>query len=138
MISTIRDLVEIELPSDNVEVGTDSSRAITEASAKRAAAVLVLEPSYGKHGAAKTARKEVGEYLVKITSQASHAGLDFETGVNAIRELAYQIEKISTFTELKKGLTVNVGIVSGGTRTVLLCGRSQVPEPVARNRSCPQ
>jgi len=108
--------VTVFLVSDE-EVGSDSSRAITEALAKRSAAVLVLEPSYGPHGAVKTARKGVGEYLVKATGKASHAGLDFEKGANAILELARQIEKISSFTDLKKGLTVNVGIVSGGSRT---------------------
>jgi glutamate carboxypeptidase len=108
--------VTVLLVSDE-EVGSDSSRAITELLAKKAAAVLVLEPSYGRQGAVKTARKGVGEYLVKVTGKASHAGLDFEKGVNAILELARQIEKISKFTELKKGLTVNVGIVNGGSRT---------------------
>lgn len=108
--------VTVLLVSDE-EVGSDSSRAITQSLAKKAAAVLVLEPSYGRQGAVKTARKGVGEYLVKVTGKASHAGLDFEKGVNAILELARQIEKISGFTDLKKGLTVNVGIVSGGSRT---------------------
>jgi len=108
--------VTVLLVSDE-EVGSDSSRAITEALAKKAAAVLVLEPSYGSEGAVKTARKGVGEYLLKVTGKASHAGLDFQKGVNAIRELARQIEKVSSFTELKKGLTVNVGVVSGGSRT---------------------
>jgi glutamate carboxypeptidase len=108
--------VTVLLVSDE-EVGSDSSRAITESLAKKAAAVLVLEPSYGFQGAVKTARKGVGEYLVKVSGKASHAGLDFQKGVNAILELARQIEKISSFTDLKKGLTVNVGIVSGGSRT---------------------
>ena len=108
--------VTVFLVSDE-EVGSDSSRAITEALAKKSVAVLVLEPSYGLQGAMKTARKGVGEYLVKVTGKASHAGLDFEKGANAILELARQIEKISDFTDLKKGLTVNVGIVSGGSRT---------------------
>ncbi len=108
--------VTVLLVSDE-EVGSDSSRAITESLARKAAAVLVLEPSYGFEGKVKTARKGVGEYLVKVTGRASHAGLDFQKGVNAILELARQIEKISSFTELKKGLTVNVGIVSGGSRT---------------------
>jgi glutamate carboxypeptidase len=108
--------VTVLLVSDE-EVGSDSSRAITESLARKAAAVLVTEPSYGPEGAVKTARKGVGEYQVKVTGKASHAGLDFEKGVNAILELARQIEKISGFTDLKKGLTVNVGIVSGGSRT---------------------
>ena len=108
--------ITVLLVSDE-EVGSDSSRAITESLAKKAAAVLVLEPSYGFEGAVKTARKGVGEYMVKVTGRASHAGLDFQKGVNAILELARQIEKVSSFTDLKKGLTVNVGIVSGGSRT---------------------
>jgi len=108
--------VTVLLVSDE-EVGSDSSRAITESLAKKAAAVLVLEPSYGLDGKVKTARKGVGEYHVMVTGKASHAGLDFQKGVNAIVELARQIEKLSGFTDLKKGLTVNVGIVSGGSRT---------------------
>jgi glutamate carboxypeptidase len=108
--------VTVLLVSDE-EVGSDTSRAITESLAKQAAAVLVLEPSYGIEGKVKTARKGVGEYQVKVTGKASHAGLDFQKGANAIVELARQIEKISAFTDLKKGLTVNVGIVNGGSRT---------------------
>jgi glutamate carboxypeptidase len=108
--------VTVLLVSDE-EVGSDSSRPITESLAKKAAAVLVLEPAYGFEGAVKTARKGVGDYLVKVTGKAAHAGLDFQKGVNAILELARQIEKISSFTDLKKGLTVNVGVVSGGSRT---------------------
>jgi glutamate carboxypeptidase len=108
--------VTVLLVSDE-EIGSDSSRTITQSLAKKAAAVLVLEPSYGLQGDVKTARKGVGDYRVKVTGRASHAGLDFEKGVNAIRELALQIEKISGFTDLKRGLTVNVGVVSGGSRT---------------------
>ena len=108
--------VSVLLVSDE-EVGSDSSRVITESLAKKAAAVLVLEPSYGRDGAVKTARKGVGEYEIKVTGKSSHAGLDFEKGANAILELARQIERVSGFTDLKKGLTVNVGIVSGGSRT---------------------
>ena len=94
--------VTVLLVSDE-EVGSDSSRVITEALAKKAAAVLVLEPSYGFEGAVKTARKGVGEYQIKVTGKASHAGLDFQKGVNAIVELARQIEKVTGFTDLKKG-----------------------------------
>ena len=112
----LRRPVTVLLVSDE-EVGSDSSRTITESLAKKAEAVLVLEPSYGLQGDVKTARKGVGDYRVKVTGRASHAGLDFRKGVNAIRELALQIEKISRFTNLKKGLTVNVGVVSGGSRT---------------------
>jgi glutamate carboxypeptidase len=107
--------VTVLLVSDE-EVGSDSSRAITEALAMKSEAVLVLEPSYGTKGAVKTARKGVGDFQIKVTGKAAHSGLDFEKGVNAIIELARQIEKISRFTDLKSGLTVNVGIISGGSR----------------------
>jgi glutamate carboxypeptidase len=107
--------VSVLLVSDE-EVGSDSSRALTESLAKRAAEVLVLEPSYGPEGAVKTARKGVGDFRVKVTGKAAHAGLDFQKGVNAIVELARQIERISAFTDLKKGLTVSVNVVSGGSR----------------------
>src|SRR5712671_2812970 len=116
--------VTVLLVSDE-EVGSDSSREITESLAKRSAAVLVLEPSYGPRGAVKTARKGVGEYEVKVTGKAAHAGLDFQKGANAILDLARQIDKISSFTDLKKGLTVNVGIVSGGTRTNVVPAEAQ-------------
>jgi glutamate carboxypeptidase len=108
--------VTVLLVSDE-EVGSDSSRAITKSLAKKASAVLVCEPSYGMHGAVKTARKGVGEYTLKVTGKASHAGLDFEKGQSAIVELARQIIAISKLVDLKHGLTLNVGVIEGGTRT---------------------
>jgi glutamate carboxypeptidase len=98
------------------EVGSASSRSITEDLAKKSAAVLVLEPSYGLRGAVKTARKGVGEYTLQVTGKAAHSGLDFEKGESAIVELARQITAISKLVDLKRGLTLNVGLVQGGTR----------------------
>ena len=125
--------VSVLLVSDE-EVGSDSSRAITESLAKKSGAVLVLEPSYGRDGAVKTARKGVGEYEIRVTGKSSHAGLDFEKGVNAILELARQIERVAGFTDLKKGLTVNVGVVNGGSRTNVVPAeaRAQVDVRIAR------
>lgn len=107
--------VTVLLVSDE-EVGSDSSRAITESVSRRSAAVLVLEPSYGLQGAVKTARKGVAEYQLKVKGKAAHSGLDFEKGESAILELARQIPAISALTDLKIGLTINVGLISGGTR----------------------
>lgn len=125
--------VSVLLVSDE-EVGSESSRRITEELAKKSATVLVLEPSYGLRGALKTARKGVGDFQIKVTGKAAHAGLDFEKGVNAILELARQIEKISGFTDLASGLTVNVGIVSGGSRTNVVPAEAvaQVDARIAR------
>lgn len=107
--------VTVLLVSDE-EVGSDTSRAITESLAKRSEAVLVLEPSYGLQGAVKTARKGVGEYTLKVTGKAAHSGLDFEKGESAILEMARQLPAIAKLTNLKRGITLNVGLVQGGTR----------------------
>jgi glutamate carboxypeptidase len=107
--------VTVLLVSDE-EVGSATSRVITENLAKKSAAVLVLEPSHGPKGAVKTARKGIGEYVLKVTGKAAHSGLDFEKGQSAIVELARQIIAISKLVDLKRGLTLNVGTVQGGTR----------------------
>ncbi|MBV9086633.1 MAG: M20 family metallopeptidase [Acidobacteriaceae bacterium] len=99
------------------EVGSDSSRAITEELARKSAAVLVLEPSHGPEGALKTSRKGVGDFTVTVHGVAAHSGLDFEKGQSAIIELAHQITAIEKFTDVERGLTVNPGIIEGGTRT---------------------
>ena len=98
------------------EVGSTSSRPITESLARQSSSVLVLEPAQGLHGAVKTSRKGICEYTLKVTGKAAHSGLDFEKGQSAILELAKQIGEISKFVDLKRGITVNVGKVSGGTR----------------------
>jgi len=99
------------------EVGSESSRRITESLARKSEAVLVLEPSYGLKGAVKTARKGVGEYTVKVTGKSAHSGLDFDKGESAVVEMARQITAITKLVNLKRGLTLNVGVISGGTRT---------------------
>lgn len=108
--------VTVLLVSDE-EIGSDSSRHITENLARKSQAVLVLEPSYGPRGAVKTARKGVGEYILKVTGKAAHSGLDFEKGESAIVELARQIIEISKLVDLKRGITLNAGTVQGGTRS---------------------
>jgi glutamate carboxypeptidase len=107
--------VTVLLVSDE-EIGSGSSRRITEELAKKSSAVLVMEPSYGSKGAVKTARKGIGEYVLKVTGKAAHSGLDFAQGQNAIVELAEQIRRIPKLVDRKIGLTLNVGTVQGGTR----------------------
>jgi len=106
------------------EVGSTDSRALTEAQARESAAVLVLEPGTGLTGKPKTARKGIGGYLLTVTGQASHAGVDFEKGASAILELARQISKIEQFTNLKRGVTVNPGVISGGTRSNVVAAQA--------------
>jgi glutamate carboxypeptidase len=99
------------------EIGSHSSRAITERLALESQAVLVLEPGQGLEGAVKTARKGVGVYEINVTGQAAHAGVDPGQGASAIHELAHQIETIAAFTDVQRGITANAGVIRGGTRS---------------------
>jgi glutamate carboxypeptidase len=115
--------VTVFLVSDE-EVGSRSSRKITEALAKESAGVLVLEPAAGLRGAVKTARKGVGEYTLRVEGVAAHAGLDPGKGHSAILELARQIAVIAKFNDLRQGLSVNAGVIAGGTRTNVIAAEA--------------
>jgi glutamate carboxypeptidase len=117
--------VTVFLVSDE-EVGSRSSRAITERLARQSAAVFVLEPAAGLRGAVKTARKGVGEYKLSVKGVAAHAGLDPGKGHSAIRELARQITAVSKLNNLKQGLSVNPGVIYGGTRTNVIAAQATV------------
>jgi glutamate carboxypeptidase len=108
------------------EVGSNSSRATTEALARESAAVLVLEPAAGLRGALKTERKGVGEYTLKVEGVAAHAGLDPGKGHSAILELARQIAAIAKLNDLGHGLSLNPGIIQGGTRTNVVAAEATV------------
>src|SRR5580658_50619 len=116
--------VTVFLVSDE-EVGSYSSRKITEALAKESAAVLVLEPA-APRGAVKTARKGVGEYTLQVKGVAAHAGLDPGKGHSAIVELARQITAVSKLNNLPQGLSVNPGVIRGGTRTNVIAAEAAV------------
>ena len=120
----LRRPVVLLLNSDE-EVGSTVSRAAIEGRARECAAVFVLEPAQGLEGAYKTSRKGVGDYTVRVKGVAAHAGIDFTRGHSAIHELAWQIEKIRGFTELERGLTVNAGVVRGGTRTNVVAAEAE-------------
>ena len=127
--------VTVFLVSDE-EVGSYSSRKITEDLARKSAAVLVLEPAAGR-GAVKTARKGVGEYTLTVKGIAAHAGLDPGKGHSAIVELARQIPVISKFNDLKSGISVNPGVIRGGTRTNVVAAEA-VAEIDVRIKSAKQ
>jgi glutamate carboxypeptidase len=98
------------------EIGSESSRKIIEVEARRSDAVFVLEPSLGSRGLVKTSRKGVGQAELVVHGRPAHAGLEPEKGVNAIHELSAQIARIEKWNNLRRGVTINADIVSGGTR----------------------
>jgi glutamate carboxypeptidase len=116
------------------EVGSATGRPIVEATAKRCEAVLVLEPAQGVHGHLKTARKGVGGFTIHVRGLAAHAGVDFEKGHSAIVELARQVLEVAKFTDLARGITVNPGVIRGGTRSNVVAAEAwvQVDIRVAR------
>ena len=127
--------VVLQLNSDE-EVGSVSSRPLTEKNAARSQAVLVLEPGTGLAGKLKTARKGVGDFTVTVHGRAAHAGVDFASGASAVLELSRQIARIADFTDIARGITVNPGVISGGTRSNVVAAeaRAQVDIRILRLR----
>jgi glutamate carboxypeptidase len=134
-IYALKALLALDLPIErkvalwvvsDEEVGSLGSRARTEALARQARAVLVLEPSAGLEGKLKTARKGVGLYRLEVRGRAAHSGVDFQAGASAIVELARQIGVLAGFSDEKKGITVNPGVISGGTRSNVVAAEAHV------------
>jgi glutamate carboxypeptidase len=107
------------------EIGSESSRKFFETEARRSDGVFVLEPSFGRRGLLKTARKGVGEAKLIVHGRASHAGLAPQEGVNAIHELARQLARIEGWNDFRLGVTINAGIIEGGTRTNVIPERAR-------------
>ena len=130
--------VVLQLNADE-EVGSPTSRALTEDAAKRSHRVLVLEPGTGLKGKLKTGAKGTGSYRLAVHGKASHAGVDYEAGASAIVELARQIERVAGFTHLTRGVTVNPGVVSGGTRSNVVAAEAHadVDIRIARLKDAP-
>ena len=106
--------VTLLLNSDE-EIGSPASRAITERVARECTAVFVLEPAQGL--AYKTSRKGVGHFELRVHGVASHAGVDFERGHSAVLEMARLVQQVSAWSDPRRGITVNVGVINGGTRS---------------------
>jgi glutamate carboxypeptidase len=106
--------VRILLTADE-EVGSPTSRALVEDTARGLPAALVLEPSL--RGALKLARKGTGTYEVAVEGRAAHAGLEPDKGVNATVELAHQVLAAAALARPEVGTTVTPTLLSAGTTT---------------------
>jgi len=128
----------ILLLNSDEEVGSPISRPITESLAAQCSAVYVLEPAQGL--AYKTARKGTGNWRIEASGVAAHAGVDFEKGASAIREIARVVETVSGFTDLKRGLTVSVGLAGGGSKTNVIPAEAwaEVDVRIARKADGPR
>jgi len=122
------------LTSDE-EIGSGTSREMIEREARRSDAVLVLEPAAGLAGSVKTGRKGVGEIEIVAAGRAAHAGLNPGEGVNAIEEIAMQIARVSRWNQPGRGITVNAGVIEGGTRTNVIPDKARVLVDVRAERA---
>jgi glutamate carboxypeptidase len=109
------------------EIGSPSSRALIEREARRARLVLNAEPGRPENSVV-TGRKAGIFIRFEVTGKAAHAGANFEQGASAIGEIAHKIVALHALTDLTKGITINVGIVSGGqtVNTIAASARGEI------------
>jgi glutamate carboxypeptidase len=106
------------------EIGSPTSRALIEHTARGAELAYVLESPLPS-GTLKTARKGTGDYLIRISGRAAHAGVEPEKGISAIGELAHQVLALHALTDYALGTTVNVGVARGGTRPNVVAAEAE-------------
>src|SRR5688572_21487080 len=108
------------------EVGSFSGWPLLEQTAKSANTryAFVMEPP-APGGRVKTGRKGTGIFALKVEGKAAHAGLDPEKGASAILELARQTERLHALNGSGSGITVNVGVVRGGTRSNVVAAEAE-------------
>ena len=104
------------LVTTDEEIGSDHSKEIILEEAKKSSVVFVPESSIGPDGAVKTERKGAGQFLLEIEGISAHAGINAWDGASAIEELAHQILDLKKLANKEEGISVNVGVINGGTR----------------------
>ncbi|WP_099354654.1 M20 family metallopeptidase [Fredinandcohnia onubensis] len=108
------------------EIGSESSRDLIEAEAKKSKYVLVLESAAAStQGKLKTSRKGVGMFTIKVQGRAAHSGIEPEKGISAIEELARQTIYLHDLTDFEKGTTLNVGLVKGGSASNVVAAEAE-------------
>jgi glutamate carboxypeptidase len=108
------------------EVGSFSGWPLMEkiAQAETPTAAFVMEPP-ASGGRVKTGRKGTGIFAIKVAGRAAHAGLEPEKGASAILELARQTERLHALNLAGSGITINVGVVRGGTRSNVVAAEAE-------------
>jgi len=113
----------VYLLTSDEEIGSLTSRTLIEAEGQKSSYCLVLEGA--RNGRLTTWRKGVGRFDLTVTGVPAHSGIEPEKGVSAIEELARQIQSLHAMTDLARGVTVNVGVISGGERPNIVAHRAR-------------
>ncbi len=124
----------VVLSTSDEEIGSASSRALIEETARHAVAVLVLEPA-ASGGAIKTGRKGIADFVLEVFGRAAHAGVEPEKGISAIEELAHQVLALKAIADAGSGTTINVGVVQGGTRPNVVAAQARAEIDVRFTRA---
>ena len=107
----------VVLINSDEEVGSHDSEKYIRWLAHAADRAFVMEPSLTPAGLLKTSRKGVRQYRIEVTGRAAHAGLNPEEGVSAILEMSRLVEELFALNDARRGISVNVGLIGGGTRS---------------------
>lgn len=113
------------LVTPDEESGSETSKSFIEEEAKKSKYVLVLESASSTAGKLKTSRKGVGMFYIKVKGRASHSGIEPEKGISAIEELARIILYLHSLTDLEKGITLNAGVIKGGSASNVIAAEAE-------------
>lgn len=108
------------------ETGSRDSWDQIETIAKKVNRVLVPEPSMGLEGKIKTERKGSGRYQIKVNGKEAHSGVEPEKGASAIVEMAHIIQKVDELNDYENGISLNVGLISGGKAVNIVPGECSI------------
>ncbi len=117
--------IPVVVVNSDEEIGSRESTTLIRRLARVADRTYVLEPSLGRDGKLKTARKGVGRFTVEIGGIAAHAGLQPGSGASAILELAHVVQQLHALNDPERGVSVNVGQIEGGLRANVVAPTSR-------------
>lgn len=115
----------VVLINSDEEIGSFESSNTIKRIARIACRAFILEPPLGFDGKLKTARKGIGKFTLRVKGKPAHAGLNPGQGVSAIIELSHQIQDLFKLNDFKKGITVNVGMIQGGSSANVIAEESK-------------
>jgi len=118
-------LTPVVFINSDEEAGSEDSSNRIRTIARNVKRTFVMEPSLNASGKLKTARKGVGEFEIRVSGQASHAGLDPGKGASAVLELSHVIQQLFNLNDPEKGINVNVGTIDGGIRANVVAADSK-------------
>ncbi len=124
-LDVVPSVVPVVLLTSDEEIGSPESERHIIRLAKRVVRALVPEPALGPTGKLKTRRRGIAHYTLQVIGKEAHAGLDPDSGASAILELSYVIQKLHALADRDRGITVNVGVIEGGTRSNVIAPSSR-------------